>query len=130
MQLIAIDYGTKNVGIAVGHTTTKTFSPLTIISYKSHQNLLSKIKKVIDEWEPQMIIIGCPSNMDESESEMQRLVNSLIKKLEQKFNIPVTLHDERLSSSEARALSNDTEKIDDIAAMVILKSWIENNEHS
>ena len=43
---------------------------------------------------------------------------------------PVTLHDERLSSSEARALSNDTEKIDDIAAMVILKSWIENNEHS
>ena len=130
MQLIAIDYGTKNVGIAVGHTTTKTFSPLTIISYKSHQNLLSKIKKVIDEWEPQMIIIGCPSNMDESESEMQRLVNSFIKKLVQKFNIPVTLHDERLSSSEARALSNDTEKIDDIAAMVILKSWIENNEHS
>ena len=130
MQLIAIDYGTKNVGIAVGHTTTKTFSPLTIISYKSHQNLLSKIKKVIDEWEPQMIIIGCPSNMDDSESEMQRLVYSFIKKLEQKFKIPVTLHDERLSSSEARALSNDTEKIDDIAAMVILKSWIENNEHS
>ena len=89
MQLVAIDYGTKNVGIAVGHTTTKTFSPLTIISYKSHQNLLSKIKKVIDEWEPQMIIIGCPSNMDESESEMQRLVNSFIKKLEQKFKIPL-----------------------------------------
>ena len=40
------------------------------------------------------------------------------------------LHDERLSSSEAKALSNDTEKIDDVAAMVILKSWIENNEHS
>ena len=129
MQILAIDFGLKKVGLAIGNTVTKTSMPISTIFYKSKQELFNILEKHIIEWKPEFIIIGNPLNMDQTESEMSKLAEKFSTQFSKKFNLTVELVDERLSSFEAKEFVKD-DNLDAMAAKLILDSWMNNNEHS
>lgn len=129
MQILAIDFGLKKVGLAIGNTLTKTSMPISTIFYKSKQELFNLLEKHVTEWKPEFIIIGNPLNMDQTESEMSKLAEKFSTQFSKKFNLAVELVDERLSSFEAKEFTKD-DNLDAMAAKLILDSWMNNNEHS
>tara|TARA_Y200000002_G_scaffold379344_1_gene388419 strand:+ start:526 stop:915 length:390 start_codon:yes stop_codon:yes gene_type:complete len=129
MQILAIDFGLKKVGLAIGNTLTKTSMPISTIFYKSKQELFNLLEKYVIEWKPELIIIGNPLNMDQTESEMSKLAEKFSTQFSKKFNLTVELVDERLSSFEAKEFVKD-DNLDAMAAKLILDSWMNNNEHS
>ena len=129
MQILAIDFGLKKVGLAIGNTLTKTSMPISTIFYKSQQELFNLLEKHVIEWKPEFIIIGNPLNMDQTESEMSKLAEKFSTQFSKKFNLTVKLVDERLSSFEAKEFAKD-DNLDAMAAKLILDSWMNNNEHS
>ena len=129
MQILAIDFGLKKVGLAIGNTLTKTSMPISTIFYKSKQELFNLLEKHVIEWKPECIIIGNPLNMDQTESEMSKLAEKFSNQFSKKFNLAVELVDERLSSFEAKEFAKDG-NLDAMAAKLILDSWMNNNEHS
>ena len=129
MQILAIDFGLKKVGLAIGNTLTKTSMPISTIFYKSKQELFNLLEKHVIEWKPEFIIIGKPLNMDQTESEMSKLAEKFSNQFSKKFNLAVELVDERLSSFEAKEFAKDG-NLDAMAAKLILDSWMNNNEHS
>ena len=66
MQIIAFDYGEKKIGVAVGQTSTNTSSPLQIIFNKDNNTNWTSISSLLDEWKPDLILLGKPLNMDGS----------------------------------------------------------------
>ena len=129
MQILAIDFGLKKVGLAIGNTLTKTSMPISTIFYKSKQELFNLLEEHVIEWKPEFIIIGNPLNMDQTESEMSKLAEKFSTQFSKKFNLAVELVDERLSSFEAKEFTKD-DNLDAMAAKLILDSWMNNNEHS
>ena len=129
MQILAIDFGLKKVGLAIGNTLTKTSMPISTIFYKSKQELFNLLEKHVIEWKPELIIIGNPLNMDQTESEMSKLAEKFSTQFSKKFNLAVELVDERLSTFEAKEFTKD-DNLDAMAAKLILDSWMNNNEHS
>ena len=129
MQILAIDFGLKKVGLAIGNTLTKTSMPISTIFYKSKQELFNLLEKHVIEWKPEFIIIGNPLNMDQTESEMSKLAEKFSTQFSKKFNLAVELVDERLSSFEAKEFTKD-DNLDAMAAKLILDSWMNNNEYS
>ena len=129
MVIIAIDFGEKKIGLAVGNTETMTSSPISILKKTKSGFNWAELTKQILEWEPSKIIIGKPLNMDGTRSDIMEIVESFGKKLESLIDIDIEYFDERLTSFEARLLDEDSEMIDDVAAKIILDSWL-NNEYS
>ena len=129
MQILAIDFGLKKVGLAIGNTLTKTSMPISTIFYKSKQELFNLLETHVIEWKPECIIIGNPLNMDQTESEMSKLAEKFSTQFSKKFNLAVELVDERLSAFEAKEFTKD-DNLDAMAAKLILDSWMNNNEHS
>tara|TARA_B100002051_G_C16691105_1_gene615549 strand:+ start:900 stop:1289 length:390 start_codon:yes stop_codon:yes gene_type:complete len=129
MQILAIDFGLKKVGLAIGNTLTKTSMPISTIFYKSKQELFNLLEKHVIEWKPEFIIIGNPLNMDQTESEMSKLAEKFSTQFSKKFNLAVELVDERLSTFEAKEFTKD-DNLDAMAAKLILDSWMNNNEYS
>ena len=130
MNVIGIDYGTSKIGVAVGNTQTSSSSPLEIILNTKLGTNWFKLEAVIQEWKPQVIIIGQPFNMDGSESEMMKEVKSFADNLAEMVNIKIEFFDERLTSFEAKQMDTSGKPIDDLAAKIILDGWLSNNVHS
>jgi len=134
MQILAFDYGTKHIGIAVGQTITRTSSPLMILNVQQEgPDIWRTIVQLVEEWKPDRLLVGQPLNMDGTPSEMMKKVNKFYIKLQKETNIICELVDERLTSFEAKQLveSNSKEvRIDDLAAKIFLDSWMEQNVHS
>ena len=134
--IMGFDYGTRKIGIAVGQLITKTANPIAIISARDGVPDWSEIEKLILEWQPTQFVIGLPLNMDETESEMSQRSLKFARRLTGRFNIPHDAIDERLTSREARSLheshsstrrgpaDRSRDEIDDIAAQIILESWL------
>ena len=134
--IMGFDYGTRKIGIAVGQLITKTANPIAIISARDGVPDWSEIEKLILEWQPAQLVVGLPLNMDETESEMSRRSLKFARRLTGRFNIPHHTIDERLTSREARSLheshsstrrgpaDRSLDEIDDIAAQIILESWL------
>ena len=129
MVVVAIDYGEKKTGLAVGNTETMTSSPISIIKKAKTGFNWDEIKEKIMEWEPNRIIIGKPLNMDGTRSDFMERVERFAKKLSSIMDVEIEFFDERLTSFEARQLGEDSKMIDDVAAKIILDSWL-NNENS
>ena len=129
MQIVSFDFGTKKIGVAVGQTKTKTSSPLEIIFNKNNKTNWDSIKSIIDEWRPDIILVGKPLNMDGTDSDIMKEVDAFFKKLKKITNIPCEYVDERLTSFEARQnlLELKTQLIDAQAAKILIDNWLSDN---
>lgn len=131
-NILGIDYGQKYIGYAIGNDITLSSSNQGTIFYKNQKKLFQEIQDLVNEWEVKLIILGLPINMDDSESTMSKEVRNFHKKIENLLNIDCKLHDERLSSFEAKQQMGVIKKnkkqsnpgIDGLAAKVILESWL------
>ena len=125
MQILAFDFGTKKIGVAVGQTLTKTSSPLTIIFNKKNKINWQEIEEVINEWNPDLLIVGKPLNMDGTESDIMKNVSNFVKKLKKISGTECEYMDERLTSFEAKERVADTGStlVDAHAAKIILDNW-------
>jgi len=134
MQILAFDFGTQYIGVAVGQTITKTSSPLIVINVaREGAEIWKTISNLIDEWKPDQLLVGKPLNMDGTTSDMMKKVDPFFQKLQKISNIPCELVDERLTSFEAKQLiqkDSKDDRIDDLAAKIFLDNWIEHYVNS
>ncbi|MDA7710125.1 Holliday junction resolvase RuvX [Gammaproteobacteria bacterium] len=125
MQIVSFDFGTKKIGIAVGQTKTKTSSPLEIIFNKNNAVNWVKISSIINEWKPDLLLVGKPLNMDGTDSDIMEKVDIFFKKLGKVTKVPCEYVDERLTSFEARQNLADlkADLIDAHAAKILIDHW-------
>lgn len=131
--IMAFDFGTTNIGAAIGQEVTGTARPLTTFKAQCGQPEWQQIARVLQQWQPDLLIVGLPLNMDGTEQPLTSMARKFANRLHGRFGIRVILHDERLSTVEAkanlfeqggyRALGKD--KIDAASAVIILQSWFE-----
>jgi putative Holliday junction resolvase len=130
--LLGFDFGMKNIGIAVGQELTHTANPLTAIKARDGIPDWEQIRKLLDEWQPQLLIVGLPLDMDGTEQEMTAAARRFGNRLHGRFNIPVEWQDERLTTYEAldqmgihsKMDSRRRSDVDQLSAQLILQSWL------
>ena len=134
--VLAFDFGTKRIGVAVGDMALRIAHPLTTLELAQNEQRFDAIAALIKEWQPALLVIGLPAHMDGSEHEISRLCRSFALRLEQRFKLPTILVDERLSSNAAElslaesGAPRDRTLIDQVAAQHILQSFFDERETS
>ncbi len=131
-RFLAIDLGDRRTGLALGDSLTNIVSPIGTINAAKGPVLLAAIKKILEENDPDEIVIGLPLNMDESEGAASKAVREFALQIAQLTNKPIHLHDERLTTFEAdsrMAQSGRThaeKKVlrDSLAAAAILEDFL------
>jgi putative Holliday junction resolvase len=130
--IIAFDFGLRQIGIAVGNAVTASTQPLTTIRAKEGIPQWPEVEKILKEWQPDMIVVGEPLNMDGSDGELTERARKFGRRVHGRFGLPVENMDERLSSFEAKQSLRElghsgdykTSPIDSYAAELILRTWM------
>ncbi len=130
-QILAFDFGLARIGVAVGQTITGTANPLPTLLAKDGVPDWNKVETLIKEWQPDMLIVGEPFNMDSTDQQITKRARKFANRLHGRYGIRVELNDERLSSAAAREEIFEfggyqklkKTQIDSIAAALILESW-------
>ena len=102
-RLIAIDTGTKRIGVAVSDENRTVCRPLPYIKRSSWKKLLTQIQALLREYDAKALIIGLPLESDGNESEMSEFAREMGRKFRLSLSMPVFLQDERVSSYEAKS---------------------------
>ena len=126
MQILAFDFGEKKIGVAVGQTSTNTSSPLKIIFNHHGETNWDEIKEILYEWKPELILVGKPLNMDDSESKIMIKVDKFYKHLTTIYESKYEYVDERLTTFEAREIlkDNKSDMVDANAAKILIDNWL------
>ncbi len=131
--LLAFDFGLRRIGVAVGDWETRLAHPLETISGEANDARFGRIAALIAEWKPAGLVVGLPMNMDGTEHDLSRRARRFANQLHGRFNLPVALVDERLTSfdadlrlREAGVKGRDRKGLDDaVAAQQILQDHFE-----
>ena len=132
-RLLGIDPGKKRVGIAITDSNKTIATPLSTLNKDAFSVFLKELNKIINEYDIKGIIIGNPLNMDGSKSSSTQSANDFAVLISKKVSLPVTLWDERLSTSAIYNLSSSLDvntskikkKIDQNAAAFMLQGAID-----
>ncbi|ACR67526.1 Holliday junction resolvase RuvX [Edwardsiella ictaluri] len=132
--ILAFDFGTRSIGCAIGQELTGSARPLQ--SFKANDGVpdWQQIEKVLREWQPDLVVVGLPLNMDGSEQPLTQQARKFANRLHGRFGVQIALQDERLSTVEARAhlfagggyRALEKGRVDAASAALILESWFEN----
>jgi putative Holliday junction resolvase len=131
--LLAFDFGTKRIGIAVGNTVSTTARPLTTISDEKNEIRFAAIAALIKEWQPAALVVGLPCNDDGTPHELTALCRRFANRLKGRFNLPTLLVDERYTSAAASSVLDEEgihgrkqkSLIDQYAAQQILQAYFQ-----
>ncbi len=131
--LLAFDFGTKRIGIAVGNTLLRRANPLTTINDEKTDTRFAKIEALLNEWQPSALVVGLPSNDDGTPHELTALCRRFANRLKGRFKLPTILLDERYTSLAASAQLNEEgihgmkqkSLIDQYAAQQILQAYFD-----
>jgi putative Holliday junction resolvase len=135
-MVLGFDFGMKYIGVATGQKITRTASPLTSLRAVDGIPNWDEIAELIKTWRPEVIIVGYPLNMDDTKQQLSHCAKKFANRLQHKFNIPVNLVDERLSTWEAKQqLAIKTAKpsakqlneINAKAAAILVEQWLSDN---
>jgi putative holliday junction resolvase len=127
--LLGFDYGTRKIGVAVGQTLTGTANPLQTLQLVNHKPDWARIAQLIDEWQPDALVVGLPLDVDDSKTDATEPARRFSRQLEGRFHLKVHLADERFTSFEARdRLGHKAKRWEDydaVAAKLILETWLD-----
>ena len=131
--VLSFDFGTKSIGVAVGQEVTGTAAPLEALKARDGIPDWDKIQSIYDEWQPHIVVVGLPLNMDGTSQTMTERAQKFANRLHGRFNKPVETWDERLSTADARAMLFELGgykkltkgKVDSVSACLIFSSWFE-----
>ncbi len=132
-RIVALDIGTKRVGVAVSDELQITTRPVCVIKRTNWKKLLKEIIQLLADFDAKALVLGLPYNTDGTESEMSQEARRLARNFSLSLDIPVYLQDERLSSYTAKGylwkigLSEKEvrRRVDSEAAAIILSDFLE-----
>lgn len=132
-RLLAIDPGTKRVGVAICDPDRLVCSPLPVIKRSSWKKLLSDVRAVLNDFDAKALVIGLPLESNGDESKMSLEARRMATKFQLSLDIPVFLQDERVTSYEAKgrlwSAGNDPRSartdVDSEAAALILGDFLD-----
>jgi putative Holliday junction resolvase len=122
--VLAFDYGTKRIGVAIGNSVIRQAQPLKTIQNKSLDETFQSIQKLVKEWEVTNFVVGLPMHPDGAEHEMTQRAKRFGNQLHGRLNLPVKWVDERYTSVVADDQYGD---IDCQAAVLILEQYFQEN---
>ncbi|HEY9396210.1 MAG TPA: Holliday junction resolvase RuvX [Burkholderiales bacterium] len=105
--VLAFDFGLRHLGVAVGEASLGFAHPLTSIDAEANDIRFAEIAKLVAQWQPTLLVLGLPLNMDGSEHEFTRRARRFGRQLEGRFGVSVAFVDERLTSVEAESQLRD-----------------------
>lgn len=134
--IIAFDFGTRRIGVAIGESMIGLAHPLTEIAGEEAGKRFAAIAKLIAEWKPQHLVVGLPLSVEAEPHELTRRAQRFARQLEGRFGLPVSFVDERYTSVDAEAGMRESgahkaireKRIDAAAAQLILQQYF--NEHA
>jgi putative Holliday junction resolvase len=106
--VLAFDFGTRRIGVAVGDFETRLAHPLTTLFEVENRARFAAIGKLIAEWRPALLLVGQPAHADGSEHPVGKLARRFAQRLHGRFGLHTELVDERLTSVEAEGLLRST----------------------
>ena len=133
MRILALDHGTKRIGVAVSDETKTIAQPLEYIPAEPFPDFLERLKKILVEKEVDLILIGQPRNMDGSYGPAAQKVDAFVTVLKTDIIVPIKMWDERLTSTMANRIliqgnvrrDKRKEKVDKMAAAILLQSYLD-----
>jgi putative holliday junction resolvase len=134
--VLAFDFGTRRIGVAVGNTVVRVAHPLTTITGEAKAPRFQAIAALLDEWQPNLLVVGRPVHADGREHEMTALADRFARQLEARFGLAMARVDERfttlgaksaLAAEDVHASERDAGR-DAMAAQLILQSWFDDEK--
>jgi putative holliday junction resolvase len=133
MKILALDYGTKRIGVALSDSTHTLASPHPYIPTEAFAKIKAALEAIIKREDVSLILIGMPRNMDGSYGPSSEMVKTFVEKLKPTLTVPIQYIDERLTTVQASRQLHDAgrntrqqrERIDSAAATVLLQSYLD-----
>lgn len=130
---MVFDFGLRQIGVAVGNPLLGTSRALPVLKAKEGAPDWEAVTALVAEWQPDLLVVGDPLNMDGSASELSERAGKFARRLHGRLGLPVEMVDERLSSFEAKQLSRERghrgdfkkQPVDSLAAELIFRTWLE-----
>ena len=133
--VLAFDFGTHRIGVAVGNTLIRFAQPLVTIAGDSDTTTLAAIAALVNEWQPQQLVVGLPLHADGTPHAMTAKARDFARELGTRFGLPVALVDERWTTEVAqdhlkreRGGRQGREHRDEIAAQLILQAYFDDEQ--
>ena len=134
MRYLALDHGTKRIGVAVSDELKMIAQPLEYILTEPFDAFLARLKQLIAEKEVELVFIGMPRNMDGTYGPAAEKVRAFIAALTPEISVPIRTLDERLTSAQANRVllqgnvrrADRKQKVDAMAAAILLQSYLDN----
>jgi len=138
MRVLALDFGTRRIGVAVSDALGMTAQGLPTLERKNSADDLGRIQALADEYEVERVIVGNPISAKGAETAMSRRVADFAEKLRRRLSCPVELWDERLTSVQANRMLRESgmgiEKrrraVDRVAATLLLEGYLDYCAHA
>jgi len=129
---LAFDFGTGSIGLAYGQSLTGSARELEPLPAKDGKPDWNRVQKILEEWRPDVLLVGLPLNMDGTESDFCARARKFGQRLHGRFGLPLAFADERLSTRAAKEEARDRghrgdygdNPIDSIAARIFLEDWL------
>lgn len=129
--IMAFDFGTQKMGMAVGQSLIESANPLPLFPMKDGIPNWDELLKIVKSHQPGLFLVGLPLNMDDSESELSTRARKFARRLRHQTNIKTLMVDERLTTREARDELDHYQaqgrgkklSADSIAAALLIESW-------
>jgi len=136
MRVLALDHGTKRIGVAISDELKMIAQPLEFISTEPFNAFLARFQQLLRDKEIDLIIVGMPRNMDGSYGPAALKVQEFVAALKGAVTTPIVTWDERLTSVQANRLliqgnvrrEKRKEKVDKMAAAILLQSYLDSRE--
>ncbi|WP_180042616.1 MULTISPECIES: Holliday junction resolvase RuvX [unclassified Acinetobacter] len=133
-MIMAFDFGTQKMGMAVGQSLIESANPLALFPMKDGIPNWDALLKIVKQYQPSLFLVGLPLNMDDSESELSARSRKFARRLRHQTNIETLMVDERLTTREARDELDHYQSqgrgkklaADSIAAALFIESWYRN----
>lgn len=123
--LLAFDYGTRKIGVAIGNTLTRVARPLEILYPITREQRFQAITRLLDAWQPDRVIVGLPLTLAGEEQYASLRCRRFANQLRGRYGVVVELVDERGSSMEAQEMLRSNAEDDALAAAVILQRYLD-----
>ena len=131
--VMGFDYGTKQIGVAVGQVITQQARALCVLRAQNGIPDWDQIQELVTEWQPDAFVVGLPLNMDGTPSSMSERAEKFARRLHGRYNLPAYTHDERLTTFEAKGErlrqgqqgGYRNNPVDALAAALLLEGWLE-----
>lgn len=138
-NIVAFDYGTQRIGIAVGNPNIGTGQGIGVARVKDGRADFETIRKKIDEWQPAGLVVGMPGGKPAQSTSLKKQINRFAGQLQECFKLPVDIVDETLSSEESnhrmkngeRRIKNSKKTLvrNEISAAIILETYFNTVQH-